>query len=76
MVIRFPTLCIRTINNALQRYNQLTRITQISIVAIIISMNYSKQGEEFYRIGQVEPEPDPEPQEPEQPGGGNEDPAA
>ena len=39
-------------------------------------MNYSKQGEEFYRIGQVEPEPEPEPQEPEQPGGGNEDPAA
>ena len=49
---------------------------QITIVAIIISMNYSKQGDEFYRIGQVEPEPEPEPQDPEQPGGGNEKPAA
>ncbi len=39
-------------------------------------MNNSNQAEEFYRIGQVEPEPEPEPQEPEQPGGGNEDPAA
>ena len=37
-------------------------------------MNYSEQGEEFYRIGQVEPEP--EPQDPEQPGGDNEDPIA
>ena len=61
---------------ALQGYNRLTRITQITIVAIIISMNYLQQGEEFYRLGQVEPEPEPEPQDPEQPGGDNEKPAA
>jgi len=25
-------------------------------------MNYSKQNEEFYKIGQIEPEPEPEPE--------------
>ncbi len=40
-------------------------------------MNNFKQDEELlYTFGQVEPEPEPEPQDPEQPGGGNEDPAA
>ncbi|MEP6575713.1 MAG: hypothetical protein ABJB85_04725 [Nitrososphaerota archaeon] len=40
-------------------------------------MNNFKQDEELlYTFGQVEPEPEPELQEPEQPGGGNEDPAA
>jgi len=32
-------------------------------------MNYSKQNEEYYKIGQVEPEP--EPQDAEQPPGGS-----
>jgi len=32
-------------------------------------MNYSKEGDEFYKVGQVEPEPEPEPQDAEQPPG-------
>jgi len=39
-------------------------------------MNYSKQAEEFYRIGQVGPEPESEPQDAEPSSGDNEDPAA
>ena len=34
-------------------------------------MNYSKQNEEYYKIGQVEPEPEPGPQDAEQPPGGS-----
>ena len=76
MDIRFPTLSISTLKNAFQGYNQLTRVTQITIVVIILSMNHSIQDEEFYKIGQVEPEPEPEPQDAEPLGGDNEDPVA
>ena len=34
-------------------------------------MNDSKQNEEYYKMGQVEPEPEPEPRDAEQPPGGS-----